>query len=65
VTLTNGDSTLFEGALSGGDRKVFTSRKPFVLVFLSDRNAVSLTLDGKPVALPESDKRQVFDYPLP
>ena len=65
VTITSGDSTLFEGALSGGDTRSFTSRKPFVLVFLSDRNAVTLTLDGKPVTLPETDKRQVFDYTLP
>jgi hypothetical protein len=65
VKLTDGDSTLFEGTLSGGDRKVFTTRKRFVLVLLSDKLAVSLTLDGKPVALPESDKRQVFDYTLP
>jgi cytoskeleton protein RodZ len=65
VKLTDGDSTLFEGTLSGGDRKVFTTRKRFVLVLLSDRYAVSLTLDGKPVTLPESDKRQVFDYMLP
>ncbi len=50
---------------SGGDRKVFTTRKRFVL-YLSDKHAVSLTLDGKPVeTLPESDKRQVFDYTLP
>jgi cytoskeleton protein RodZ len=65
VKLTDGDSTLFEGTLSGGDRKVFTTRKRFVLVLLSDKHAVSLTLDGKPVILPESDKRQVFDYTLP
>jgi cytoskeleton protein RodZ len=65
VKLTDGDSTLFEGTLSGGDRKVFTTRKRFVLVLLSDKHAVSLTLDGKPVTLPESDKRQVFDYMLP
>lgn len=65
VKLTDGDSTLFEGTLSGGDRRVFKTRKRFVLVLLSDRYAVSLTLDGKPVTLPESDKRQVFDYTLP
>jgi len=65
VTLTSGDSTLFEGRVTGGDQKTFTSRKPFVLVFLSDRNAVTLSLDGKPVALPASDKRQVFDFTLP
>jgi len=65
VKLTDGDSLLFEGTLSGGDSRVFTTRKRFVLVLLSDRYAVSLTLDGKPVILPESDKRQVFDYTLP
>jgi cytoskeleton protein RodZ len=65
VTLASGDSTLFEGRVTGGDARTFTSRKPFVVVFLSDRNAVALSLDGKPVVLPESGKRQVFDYTLP
>jgi cytoskeletal protein RodZ len=65
VLLTDGDSTLFKGTVSGGDRKVFTTSKRFVLVLLSDRYAVSLLLDGKPVILPESDQRGVFDYTLP
>jgi cytoskeleton protein RodZ len=65
LTIASGDSILIEGSISGGDRKVFTSRKPFVLVFLSDRNAVSLTLDGRPVSLPASNKRQIYDYALP
>jgi hypothetical protein len=34
-------------------------------VLLSDKYAVSLTLDGKPVTFPESGKRQVFDFTLP
>ncbi|HVP57696.1 MAG TPA: helix-turn-helix domain-containing protein [bacterium] len=65
LKLTDGDSTMFDGMLTGGDKKVFTTHKRFFLAVLSDRNAVSLTLDGKPVALPQSDKRGLFDYALP
>jgi transcriptional regulator with XRE-family HTH domain len=65
LTLASGGDTLFDGAVNEGDTLAFTSGKPFVLLFLNDRLAVSLTLDGKPVLLPSSNKREIFDYVLP
>jgi cytoskeleton protein RodZ len=65
LTLASGGDTLFDGAVNEGDTLAFTSSKPFVLLFLNDRLAVSLSLDGKPVMLPSSNKREIFDYVLP
>ena len=65
LTLASGDSMLFDGFLTGGDRKVFNSDEPYVIISLSDRGAVSLVLDGQPIKLPPSQKEQVYEVVLP
>ncbi|MFH1220813.1 MAG: RodZ domain-containing protein [Candidatus Eisenbacteria bacterium] len=65
LTVASGGDTLFYGNMTGGDRQVLSSDKSFVILFLSDRRAVELNLDGKPVSLPSSGGKDVYDYPLP
>ena len=65
-TIRSGDRVLLDDYwLKRGDRVVRTSTGPFFIVSLSDRQGISMTLDGKPVRLPLSDDPELFDWPIP
>lgn len=51
--------------LKRGARVVRTDTGPFFIVSLSDRQGVSMTLDGTPVRLPLSDSPELFDWQIP
>ncbi len=65
IKISSGGETILDDYLKGGDRRTLYSVHPFVLVSLSDRHAVSLTLDGEPVALPDSPDRGIYNFTIP
>ncbi|MFH1312015.1 MAG: helix-turn-helix domain-containing protein [Candidatus Eisenbacteria bacterium] len=62
--LRSGDSVLVEGWLRPGYADTFYCTQPFVIDYLTDRDAVSLTLDGKPVELPASRDKQISEFEI-
>jgi cytoskeleton protein RodZ len=65
IRISSGGETILDDYLKGGDRRTLYSVHPFVVVSLSDRHAVSLTLDGEPVALPDSPDRGIYNFTIP
>jgi transcriptional regulator with XRE-family HTH domain len=62
--LRSGDSVMVEGWLRPGYADSFYSNQPFVIDYLTDRDAVSLTLDGETVNLPTSRDKQISDLEI-
>jgi cytoskeletal protein RodZ len=62
--LRSGDSVLVEGWLRPGYADTFYCAQPFVIDYLTDRDAVSLTLDGNPVELPMSRDKQISGFEI-
>lgn len=62
--LRGGDSVMVEGWLRPGYVDTFYSAEPFVIDYLTDRDAVTLTLDGRPVELPTSRDKQISGFEI-
>jgi hypothetical protein len=65
INIVSGDETLLDDQLNNGDRRRLCSSLPFVVVSLTDRYAVSMTLDGEPVDLAVSPGREIYDFTVP
>jgi cytoskeleton protein RodZ len=63
--LRSGDSVLVEGWLRPGFADTFYCEGPFVIDYLTDVDAVALTLDGEPVKLPTSKDKRISDFEIP
>jgi transcriptional regulator with XRE-family HTH domain len=60
--LLTGDSVLIDGWLEDGYRDTFSSTLPFHFEHISDRDVITLSLNGEPVPVPESENKDVYDF---
>jgi hypothetical protein len=65
INIASGGRTLLDDHLSHGDRRTLYSNLPFVVVSLTDRHAVSMTLDGVPVDLAVTPGREIYNHTIP
>jgi cytoskeleton protein RodZ len=67
LILRAGDQEIYDGWIYRGTRKVFRGSGEFVIVSLSSSEGVSVMLDGRQIALPESlaEDKSVADWPVP
>jgi cytoskeleton protein RodZ len=66
LILASGEQIIYDGWVYGGMRKMFRGDE-FVIVSLSSVEGVSVTLDGRPVALPVIDpaaQKSIGDWPV-
>jgi cytoskeleton protein RodZ len=66
LILKSGDQVIYDGWVYGGTRRLFKGDQ-FVIVSLSGTEGVSMTLDGRPVNLPQSDQadqKSIGDWPV-
>lgn len=63
--LRGGDSVLVEGWLRPGYSGKFYSSGPFVIDYLTDKDAISLKIDGEEVGLPESSDKRISGFTIP
>lgn len=66
VKLRSGEAVLLDEMLSPGFRKTFYSRQPFLFDHITNKDAVSLLFNGRPVRLPNSSgSKLVSDLRVP
>jgi cytoskeleton protein RodZ len=66
VKLSSGDALLLDEMLNPGYSKTFYSREPFVFDHITNKDAVSLLFNGRPVRIPNSSgSKLVSDLRLP
>jgi cytoskeleton protein RodZ len=66
LTVKNGDKFALDNYwMKRGERVVYTGDGPFVIVSLSDREAVSISIDNSTVNLPASEEHGLFNWPIP
>ena len=62
--LRAGDIILLEGWLRPGYRDTFCTAEAFVLDYVTDKDAISLVLNGEPVDLPHSPDKFMSDFEI-
>ena len=66
LTVRSGERVVLDNYwMKRGERVVYTGGGPFVLVSLSDRQGVSVSLDGAAVSLPASEEHGLFNWTVP
>jgi hypothetical protein len=66
VKLRSGDAMLLDEMLSPGFSRTFYSRQPFLFDHITNKDAVSLLFNGRPVRLPNSSgSKLVSDLRVP
>lgn len=65
LTIASGDDTLLSGRLEAGDSRQVYSDKDFIILYLSNRNGLSLRVNGKRFDLPESLGTRVRNFVIP
>jgi cytoskeleton protein RodZ len=65
VKLLSGGEILFEGTLRPGYRNTFSSTEPFFFDYITNKDAISLLYNGRPVRMPASTGRLVADLMIP
>ncbi|MFZ1947253.1 MAG: helix-turn-helix domain-containing protein [bacterium] len=66
LILKDGERDVYDGWIYRGTRKVFRGSGEFVIVSLSSSEGVSVTLDGRPIVLPEpqAEDKSLADWPI-
>lgn len=65
LTVKSGDKIVLNDYwMKRGERIVYTGSGPFVIVSLSDRQAISLSLDNGAVTLPASEEHGLFNWTI-
>jgi cytoskeletal protein RodZ len=65
VKLLSGDKVLLEGTLRPGYSNTFYSDEAFFFSFITDKDAISLLYNGRPVRLPDSDGKLIPNLRIP
>ena len=66
LTVRSGDRVVLDNYwMKRGERVVYAGDGPFVIVSLSDRQAVSVSLDDAAVSLPASEEHGLFNWTIP